>query len=401
MTWGMRCALFAGLIIIGSAPRLGAAAQAQDRLADAWTQSTTLEAAGDVRKARAVMVEAFGALPDRYDACMRIAALSVRLHEAASAVTVYRHARQLPGAGEGAAEGLVSALTTAGYDALDRGDLGAARREWQEAIAIDPAAVDARRGLDLVGPSRGGAVEAWAGRLSAPGASAEVVYVNVPFRLNDQVSVRGAYRQVGGATAGKAGVTPFFGSQHEFYGGVTVERGIASTEVVAFGLQSTIEHIGGVAASTRIGGRYGMTFTVAGIHEAAGWNTQVMPQAFIWPVPWLVLDAGVRITRDPSVSATNATVGGALRLPALTIDAQAHLGTERLAFGMAGPSVMSFAASTTGGATVTAVVPVSKPLTLYAQVQVEQLGTKTGAAASGHYLGVAAGVRWVPKEHHP
>src|SRR4051812_29944902 len=84
---------------------------------EAWDRSLALEAAGHVAEARTVIVDAFGAQPDSYAPCVRLAWLTLQLGDGAGAAELYRKGRQLPGALPEATTGLVSALTMAGYHA--------------------------------------------------------------------------------------------------------------------------------------------------------------------------------------------------------------------------------------------------------------------------------------------
>ena len=102
----------------------------------------------------------------------------------------------------------------------------------------------------------------------------------------------------------------------------------------------------------------------------------------------------IRFTSDSGTSATSALVGGSVRLGALRLAAQAHVGTERTAFDMVGPTVLSFFSNTSAGGSVTASYPLGA-FTLQAQVQGERLTTATGANG-GHYLSFGVGVRWLP-----
>jgi hypothetical protein len=292
-----------------------------------------------------------------------------------------------------------AALVRFGYHALDRGDLGAARRAWREALTLDRNALGAREGLDIVGPSSGAAPEAWFGHLSAKGdsSSAQAIYVALPYRINDAVSVRAAFRSIG-SIATTTGATGIFGSQSEYYASVTLERGISATEVMALALSNTAGTITGIAASTRFGGKYGVSLTLSALNQTTGWNTQVIPEAFAWLGPSVAVWGGVRITSDSLLSAASPLLGITLRGGPVELDGQGHFGKERLAFGMAGPTVMSFLASTSRGMTLTGSLALgkTKSLVLFGQWQSEQLLTIDGTTGYGSYSGFAAGVRWIP-----
>ena len=208
-----RVAGFVAIWILSIGVPLAAAAPRDQTTAavSVFTQSQALETANDLAGARRAIVDAFGVLPDDYDACMRLGWLSLRQHDSASAIRLYRHARSLPDAREGAGEGLVTALTSGGFDALKSGDHATARRDWEEAIAIDRNAADARRGLVLIGASHAAGVETWVGQLGGKSDSAaKLFYLHVPVRVSNNVKLRIAFRQIGGASpAATATVMPF------------------------------------------------------------------------------------------------------------------------------------------------------------------------------------------------
>ena len=368
-----------------------------------WDSSLTLEASGKFDQARAVLVLAFGAHPSTYDVAVRLAWLSLRQHRALEAVQAYREARALPYAGFEATQGLASALVMSGYQALDRGNLGVARRTWREALAADRDVIGAHEGLALVGPSAGAAPEIWFGQLKAStdSSSAQAVYLALPYRVNDATSVRAAFRDISSAHAA-TGTTGIFGSQREFYGSITMERGISATEVMALALSNSAETISGVAASTRLGGKSGVTFTVSALHQTRGWNTQFTPSAFTWLGSAVALWGGVRITKDSTFSATSPLAGMTLRAGHFELDGQVHLGKERLAFGMAGPTVMSFVASTSHGEMLTGSLALgrNRAVVLFGQWQAERLKTIDGTTDNGNCTALAAGVRWIPGRNH-
>jgi len=373
-----------------------------------WDRSIALENANDLVQAKAVLLQAYGPDPPYYWVTLRLGWLSLRMRQADDALRFYRRAPTRPDAPAAtnwdATVGLSMALTLAGYQALDRGDLPTARRSWQDALRLAPNSADARRGLDLVGPSRGAAPEVWAGYLSDSGSSssASALFLQLPYRVNDRVSVRAAFRRISAASSTDASSTSsstaaesLFGTQSEAYGALSFERGIAAAEGMALVLHNSVETVPGVALGLRAGGRYGVTATVSGLQRTEGWNSQVIAQGFVWPASWLALAGGARITRDPAGNSTSAVLGATLRRGAAQVDVQGHAGSETWAFSMAAPMVMSFAASTTSGATATASFGAGRQWVVCVQLQLERLPA-TSTAAAGWYSGMAAGVRWIP-----
>ncbi len=377
-------------LMLAAASVAAAQGEAPPAQSQAWTTSIAAEAAGDLPKARQIMVAAYGEHPESYQPCVRLAWLSLQLNRGREATELYRRARQLPGALPEATQGLVLALVRAGYEELDRGDVPDARRNWQEALRLSADQADAKAGLDLVGPSTGIAPEVWAGRLTSSSntSTAGVTYVQVPVRLNDHISVRGIVRNImsPGAATGKTSV---FQSQQEFYGGVAIEQGMASIEVIGLQLRGASGNTSGGAVSVRAGGHAGATVTVSGQHDSTGWNTQWLPQAFVWVTPNVALAGGLRVTSAPSTSSVSGIAGATVKARAWQIDVQAHGGTEQSAFSIAGPTILSFTSSTTGGGVGTVACRITPTTTAFAQVQIEQL-----SGGVGQYSSIAAGVRW-------
>ncbi len=400
---GGRTITWALLLCAGVANLAGAQAPPETPQAGpspyAWSTSIALEQAGDLTQARSVMVASYGPRPTFYDPCVRLAWLNLLLRDAGEAIALYRRARQLEGALPEAGTGLASALTLAGYQALDRGDLSTARRSWEEALALNSSAGDARHGLGLVGASSGITPEVWAAQIAASDSSstAKVLYIQVPVRLSGSLAVRGAYRRVGSATAG-LGTASFFGSQNEVFFGVGLERGITATDAVAFQLSNVLGTSRGAAIGWRLGGRRGALFTVSAIHRSDGWNVQVAPLAFAWLTPSFSIAAGVRMTHDPLVSAASALADVTFRLGQVTLDLRGHAGTERWAFDLAGPTILSFLANASRGTTFTTSAQLSSNLALFAQGQYESTAS---SAATGWYGSAAVGMRLTPSNAKP
>jgi len=179
------------------------------------------------------------------------------------------------------------------------------------------------------------------------------------------------------------------------YGAVSIEQGIAATEVMGFVLHNATATVPGMAGSVRLGGRYGLAAPVSGMSRPDGWNSQVLAQGVVWPLPWAAFSAGARITRDPAETSVSLVGGATLRHAGAELNMQAHAGTERLAFSMGAPTVMSFASATDAGVTFTASYGLSRQVVLCGQAQIERLPPSVDTNA-GTYLGVAAGLVWYP-----
>lgn len=391
-------------LVLGSHAAGSAAAQDPDRRAGAWDRSVAAEQANDLPRARAELVAAYGETPDSYEVALRLAWLNLRQRKGQEAATMYRRATLLEGAGHEATLGLADALTVIGFDALARGDRAAARTQWLEALRVSPSNTDARRGLDLIGPIPTVGPEAWVGYLaSSPGSSAaRAIYLHAPVQVTDRVGFRVAYRHIGSTAAslrpGQATAsTPLFGQQDEVYGGVTFDRSYLAAQVMGFALNNPVETVPGGAIALRAGARFGILLTAAAMERSAGANRQVLPQLYAWPTPYVGLTAGVRLTRDPEGSSTSAVFGATIISRRMLVDMQGHHGTERWAFSMAGPTVLSFGASSKYGGKVTAGYEVSREATVYVQAQYEHITQPAAGIQDGRYTGVSVGIRWSPK----
>lgn len=381
-----------------------ASPQDPDRRAGAWDRSITAEGANDLRRAQAELVDAYGEAPDSYEVAVRLAWLSLRMKKTEAAALMYRRALRLDGAGPEAAQGLADALTLIGFGAFERGDRAAARGQFQEALRLNPSNTDAARGLDLLGPVPTVTPEAWVGylgsALSASGAGA--IYLHAPVQVTDRVGVRLAYRHLGSAAAparpGQPSTdTPLFGQQDEFYAGAAFGRSYLSVEAMGFGLRSPVDTVPGAAVAVRVGARYGLSVTAAAMQRSTGTNRQVVPQMYAWPTPYVGVSGGVRLTHDPEGSSTSAVAGAIVIAGRMLVDLQAHRGAERWAFSMAGPTVLSFGATSDYGGKVTAALELSREATVYLQGQYERITQPGAAVQNGRYTGLSAGLRWSPK----
>ena len=390
-----RCALTT-LLLAGGVPRLAAQDGPPVRLPQAaagtaWNQSLALEARGDFTAAKQILIEAFGAAPATYDVAVRMAWLTLRQGHGADAVQLYRRARTLPGSLLEATTGLGLALTTLGYNLLDRGALGEARTAWTEALSFDASNEDALKGIALLGGPPGVSVEAWAAFVSATSASskAQVYYAQLPIRLDHASAVRVAVRTVTSPTfVGKTGA---FDAQSEVYGAIARDIGISTTELIGFAFSGAGRSNSGAALSTRIGGSIGVAATVSMIARTRANNLQVAPSVFAWLSPNVSISGGMRITSDSAFSAVSPMASVTLRNDRLTVDLAGHFGKEQWAFSAAGPTILSFLDRTTGGVTGTASWQATRAITAYGQLQLEQ------TAANGSFQSIGLGVRIAPR----
>lgn len=362
----------------------------------AWDISLALESASNVRGAWDVMVNTYGVRPGVYGACVRVAWLSLRLGEHENAIVLYRRAIALDESQPEARSGLALALTRRGYVALDRGEYAIARRAWEEALALEPNLQDAKRGLALVERSDAIAPEMWFGRVSATqnASGTSVFFATVPVRLSSWLQLRGSFRNVGSPTSA-TGTVPLFGTQREFFGGVLVERGRVGTDVIGLRLVNDVNTTNGGAVRVRAGGRIGASLLASAVQTSSGSNMQLSPVGFRWLRPSLRVSAGARLTSDSALTGVSALLGATWVHREAEVDVTMHAGTERWAFDMAGPTILSFLAQSSGGGKMTASVAFSSGATLSAQLQAEHI--LSPSLGSGWYRSMALGVRFVPK----
>ncbi len=362
----------------------------QAATAGAWEQSLALEGRGDFVAAKQLLIDAFGNAPATYDVAVRLAWLTLRQGKGADAVQLYRRARTMPGSLPEATTGLGLALTTLGYNNLDRGALGDARTAWSEALTFDASNEDAHKGIELLGGPPGVSAEVWAALVSATSASskAQVFYAQLPIRLDNESAVRVAFRSVTSPTfVGKKGA---FDAQTEFYGAISRDIGISTTELIGFAFAGTGRSNSGVALNTRVGGTFGVAATVSMIARTGKNNLQVAPSVFAWLSPNIAVSGGVRITSDSAFSAVSPMASLTVRNEHLTAQFDAHFGNEVWAFSPAGPSILSFLDRTSGGFTGTVSWQATRAVAAFGQLQLEQTAT------SGSFQSIGIGVRIAP-----
>lgn len=361
----------------------------------AWEHSLALEALGDIRGALNVMVMRYGAQPAMYVPCVRVAWLHLQLGEYEESVALYRRARQLDRDEPEAPAGLALALTGRGYRALDRGDFPTARVAWEDALTLTPTQPDALRGLTLVGRSDEIGPEAWVGRVYATqnSSSTSVLYAQIPVRFRPWLSARAAVRRVSAPSLLSTSES-FFGAQTELFGAVQVEHGNTSTEVVGLRFSNFDATNNGGAVHFRLGGRQGFTLTGSHIQTTSGSNVQISPTVFRWVRPSLKLTLGSRVTSDSAFTGVSGLAGMTWLGKEATVDVRVHAGKERWAFNIAGPTVLSFLAETSGGAAVTASVPFGPELSVSVQAQMEN--TLSHTLGRGRYSSFSLGARYTP-----
>jgi hypothetical protein len=406
-----------------SAPASAAAVPVEEPETGPWDRSLALERAGRLDAARAVLEEAYGPAPESYEVAVRLAWLNLRQRRAAEAVRRYRAARALEGAGPEATQGLVSALTLAGYAALQRGERAAARAAFAEALALDPSAADARAGRRLAAPPPAWAPEAWLGGLYAGLGTVQTyggtVSLDVPWRPRDDFRLRLGFRHVetrtrgaggtavatmlrpmagygggsgGGGGGSGSGMGGLVGRQEEVYLSAAFTRRLFGAEIAGLVVApSDTEVAGGGAASARVGFTWGGAADAAVLHLSDGWHTQLTPMAFYWPIPSFGLSAGARITLDPVGKDVSGRLGVTWRPRPLTLHVQGHYGAEHWPFDIAAFTITSLAATLEYGGTLTALLHVSPRIDLGLQLQVERLAGGTGR---GTYVTAGLGLRW-------
>ncbi len=378
-----------------------------ERRSGAWDGSVQLERTGRQRQARSLLTHAWGRSPSSYEVALRLGWLSLALGEGHQAAAAYDRARWLPGADHEAVLGLSSGLTMAGYDDFEAGDAPAARQHWHHALRLNPAAEDARRGLVLAREQRFDP-ELWLAFVgtSAPDTSliGGSALLHLPLQLKDWVVLRAAYRHLEssvstvGPTAtpmgsGGSGRARRF-SEKDLFAGLGV--GIPWLWLDAWGAAILLDGeqaVGGELARLRVGRRWGIALDQAALGRETGWNAQLAPQAFVWPIPELGLSAGAHVTLDEAGDEISAVAGASLVTASVEVHLQGHLGRQRWPVSLDGPTVLTTDGDVTGGGKVTVMIPASDRWALGLQGQIERLEGDEGA---GVYGSAAVGLRWSP-----
>lgn len=331
----------------------------------AWDASVAREAAGDVRGARQILLEAWGPDSASYEVTVRIAWLSLLLEDEELAVTAYRRARTLSGAGPEASQGYASALTLRGYRRLEEGRRNEARLDFDEALRWNPALDDARRGRRQAAAMRLRA-ELWGayvGVLSDVPAHGGAGFVSASFHLNDWLRFRGAYRHVRQTVTIPAGTPQRQGESTTTF---TQNDGYFAAALVfpwwgveAMGLVLDVGDEGwvpGQAARLWVGRNWGLSLDEALLARNAGLSLQLTPMAFVWPIPQLGFGAGARVTIDDVGVAVAGRLGAAFITDAFEVHALGFVGRTRWALMHDIPSVMTLAGEVEGGGTLSAYV---------------------------------------------
>ncbi|MBW2455455.1 MAG: hypothetical protein JRI68_13125 [Deltaproteobacteria bacterium] len=377
------------------------------RRSGAWDGSVQLERTGRPLLARSLLTHAWGPQPSSYEVALRLGWLSLALGEGDQAAAAYDRARWLPGADYEAVLGLSSGLTMAGYDDYEAGDAAAARESWRNALYLNPAAEDARRGLVLAREQRFDP-ELWLAFVGTTGPDKSLVggsaLVHLPLQLKDWVVLRAAYRHLESSVStaapaatpmgsGRSGRSRRF-SENDLFAGLGI--GLPWLWLDAWGAALLLDGekpVGGELARLRVGRHWGMVIDQAALGRQAGWNAQVAPQAFVWPIPELGLSAGAHVTLDEIGDEIGAIAGASLVTSSLEIHLQGHLGRQRWPASVDGPTVLTTDGDLTAGGKLSVMVPMSEQWALGLQGQVERVEVDEGA---GVYGSAALGLRWSP-----
>jgi len=379
--------------------------------AGAWDRSVQLEKEGKVEQARDLMLRAWGPTPEGYEVTVRLAWLSLQLGDSEQAINWYQRARALPGAGPESTQGLASAYAQRGFAHLEEPDRASARENFRAALALEADHADARRGLELAGPESRVDPELWFAflRQSVPQNSWQgaAVFAHLPWQLDDAWKLRLAYRYIAAdvpsepppPAMARPGRPPQSGGstlthQNELYAGA--RYGSRWVDVEALGLAvfpAEEEAVLGAGYQLRAGGRFGVLFEGASMDRESGWNHQVMPGLYYWPSDSVGLASGIRYTSDAVGNDTSGWAGVSLLNDRTEFHLRGHLGTERWAFSISQPSILTIDPESTAGGEATLMLPLSRTWQLGIQADVEKLRQDD---KSGVYVGAGLGLRWSP-----
>lgn len=389
--------------------------------AGAWDRSLELERAGEVAAARDLLMRAWGPDSDSYEVMVRLAYLENKLGHTGTSLSLYRRAKSMPGADRDASNGLAWALTDEGYSRLNSGDRGGARDSFEEAIALDSSATQAREGLELLGPESRVDPEIWAAYVNQ---SVEpdrfqgwALFAHVPWRLSDHVKLRLAGRYIetyqdtftgppapppppppaGGAMgSGRQGASSSKTTdrQGELYASLEWSARYVAIEGMGLAIVRKGEGlVPGEAASLRLGGQAGLLVQQALFARKLGTGWQALPQLYWWPTPSFGMAAGARYTHDPRGSDVSAVAGLSLVGNGAALYLQGHAGTERWPMSIETPAVLALDSDLTLGLTATTTFRLGDSLQLGLQGQWERVKVP---AYEGSYFSASTGLIWSP-----
>ena len=382
------------------------AQNAVDLRVGAWDRSVALERSGDREGARDVLLRAWGRETESYEVTARIAWLSLGLEEWDEAIAAYERARGLRGAGQEATDGLVTALCAKGSSRLEARDFAGARAAWNRAVVLSPTNGGAERGLALIGPASHVDPEIWFGaveqRPTSRGWTGWAMFLHVPWQINDDVSVRAAYRHTSTESKiavpgpGRMGRTEVATSQQdEFYGGFGLRFPYTAVDLLGLAVMPSEEEAApGGHLRLRLGGRFGLDHQQTMIARETGWNHQTWPSLYAWLGDAVQLRAGARLTTDDVDRSVSATAALQLGTRPIWFGLDGHVGEERWAFDGEGLSMLAIPDETTMGGRSTLMVDLGDTWRLGLQGHVES--TRSSEAETGMYWSASAGLQWTP-----
>ena len=372
-----------------------------DPRASAWDRSVALETKGDLAGAEQIMVRGWGEQPDNYWVRLRLAYLALLQQRNGEARSRYQSLRGSPEA-EGdkdIARGMASAIAGGGWILAGKGSVTDARAAFSEALALDPKNQSARVGLDKIPALPIAEPEVWTGvvgqSFGRKNSEGFALYGHVPVRLSDRLSLRVAGRYIlfpqmsGGFSRMRGNAN--WGVNEQYLGLAYLGRSLGLDLLLIRADQSGDPSILGSAGRLRLGNKWGFLTEMAVLHASnLATNAQARPMLFAYLGTHLGLQAGARLTLDDRGNAASASVGASVLIAPVAIYLQGHVGEERWAVGLAGPSVLSFDATSSYGGSVTLIWDVSRRLRLALQAESERLW-KDGAP--GVYWSASGGVQ--------
>jgi hypothetical protein len=380
------------------------AADETDPRAGAWDRSVALQAAGDLPGAEQVMIRAWGKQPDNYWAGLRLAYLALLQARQDEARERYQALRDMPEA-EGDSDvvrGHASAIAAMGWWLGRQGLATDARSAFRRALGIDPENQSALQGLESIPPPPVAAPEIWTGVTGQSVGSSRYLgwaaYAQAPVRISDRYVLRAAGRYVsslsslGRSGRGASGSGGGTWSLDEEYLTLARDGRVLGVEVVA-ARSSTSDRsaILGGGGRLRVGATWGFVLDTALLHASGlATNLQARPMGFVWLGQRLGLQAGARLTSDDRGDSVSASAGASLVGGSLALHLLGHLGSERWAFGVVGPSIMSFDVAAAYGGATTLIWSAAKDVRLGLLAEVEGLRQ---ANTAGYYWSVSAGVQ--------
>lgn len=224
----------------------------------------------------------------------------------------------------------------------------------------------------------------------------------LPLRLSNTFRLRAAYRFTwldlyGPAKDGASGAstreeTPWH--QHDAYLGFGFGGAYAWLDLLGMALFPSDEHATiGQAVQLRLGRHFGVDAFEATLHGERGWNVQLAPRVFVWPVDWLGLRAGPRFTLDDQGNPGSVEAGATLAMGSFQLYIGGHAGTQRRPVSPTLPLVLTLDEDIPLGGSAALLFQIAPHWTVGLSSHLDKLAS---GPDRGSWTRFSTGLRWSP-----